>query len=279
MNSICKHRGEKTHSAPPITEIGISGRVRDEEKKPVVDQVLWRQLIKLRLSPPAVQSHEVKDYWAGKWHDNTWQVSKSKNSIPSSQAKMWPQRLSSKLSKRMWVYKFPVQGAHSFHTAQITTPAPCRGSSPVPHMAWGSWTLQRHVPKVRTLGSDTPIPLLGPKALAYPLVLQVDLWQDPSTLSWIKTTTKITSLITSINLPLTMLLAGNDVFQFKSSKLWTRHFILQAKPQMERLTSETKLRRGCGFINGWWDQAKKTATSQIRFLNFPGGLRHLGTSS
>lgn len=40
MNSICKHRGEKTHSAPPITEIGISGRVRDEEKKPVVDQVL-----------------------------------------------------------------------------------------------------------------------------------------------------------------------------------------------------------------------------------------------
>lgn len=40
MNSICKHRGEKTHSASPIMEIGISGHVRDEEKKPVVDQVL-----------------------------------------------------------------------------------------------------------------------------------------------------------------------------------------------------------------------------------------------
>jgi len=40
MNSMCKHRGEKTYSAPPITEIGVLGRVWDEEKKPVVDQVL-----------------------------------------------------------------------------------------------------------------------------------------------------------------------------------------------------------------------------------------------
>lgn len=86
MNRMCKHRGEKMCNAPPISEIGVSGHVQGEEKKPVVDQVLWRQFVNSDsvFSPSAVWSHEVKDYWAGKWHDNTWHVSKSKDSIPSS---------------------------------------------------------------------------------------------------------------------------------------------------------------------------------------------------
>lgn len=79
MNSMCRNRGEKMYSAPPRNRNKCFRVWLGWEKRK--QQVFWWQFIKFRLDPPAMGSPDIKDYWAGKWHDNTWQVSKSKNDI------------------------------------------------------------------------------------------------------------------------------------------------------------------------------------------------------
>lgn len=95
----------------------------------------------------------------------------------------------------------PVQRAHSCQTTKITTLAPRHVCASAPHMAPEilpqlapcNVDSVETSPMVLTIGSDTLIPLLGPKGWAYPLVLRVDLQQILSTGSWIKTITKSTS--------------------------------------------------------------------------------------
>lgn len=62
-------------------------------------QMIWRWFIKFRLSPVATGSLHVRDYWAGKWHDNPWHVSESKSSILQSRAKTQSQRQSPRMLK------------------------------------------------------------------------------------------------------------------------------------------------------------------------------------
>lgn len=76
----CRVHHEETETSVPRVWLGWGKNIRSRP-------IALKAFIKLRLYHPAEGSHDVKPEWAGKWHENTWHVSKPKTKIPSNQIK------------------------------------------------------------------------------------------------------------------------------------------------------------------------------------------------